>query len=147
MTTGQRIKAARKRAGMTQLELANKLGIPYQSVSQWERDTRNPKYETMCRIADALDVEFADLVPPELGGKMIVDHVLGRLKKLQTPIERATRDMKQMTEEGQNKVADYAADILPRYRAETTPQSTPAPSEGKDTTPASDAPHRPQEDE
>ena len=77
MTTGQLIKIARKNAGITQSELAQRLNIPFQSVSQWERDLRNPKYETICRIAAALDVEFADLVPQEVGGKMIVDHVLG----------------------------------------------------------------------
>lgn len=56
MTTGQLIKAARKKAGMTQAELADKLGIPYQSVSQWERGTRNPKRETLKRLAKALHV-------------------------------------------------------------------------------------------
>lgn len=55
MTTGARIRSARQKAGITQAELAQKLGIPYQSVSQWERDTRNPKIETLQRIADALD--------------------------------------------------------------------------------------------
>lgn len=56
MTTGQRIKIARKNAGMTQSELSSKLNIPYQSISQWERDLRNPKRETLQRIADALGV-------------------------------------------------------------------------------------------
>ena len=56
-TTGQLIKAARKKAGMTQAELASKLGVPYQSVSQWERDTRNPKYGTIKRIAAALGID------------------------------------------------------------------------------------------
>lgn len=74
MTTGQRIKAARKNAKMTQAELAEKLGIPYQSVSQWERDTRNPKYETLKKIADAIGVEWYTLVPPEESTRMIVAH-------------------------------------------------------------------------
>ena len=50
MTTGQRIKEARKRAGMTQAELAEKLEIPFQSVSQWERDIRKPKKETLEKL-------------------------------------------------------------------------------------------------
>ena len=62
MTTGQRIKVARKKAGMTQAELAQKLGIPFQSVSQWERDLRNPKIETLQRIAAALGVSLDDLL-------------------------------------------------------------------------------------
>lgn len=67
MTTGQRIKAARKKAGLTQAELAQKLDdIPFQSISQWERDLRNPKYETLVRIATALKVDWTELVPEEL---------------------------------------------------------------------------------
>lgn len=64
MTCGQRIKTARKQAGMTQSELANKLNIPYQSISQWERDVRNPKRETLQRIADALGVSVDYLLGP-----------------------------------------------------------------------------------
>lgn len=56
MTTGARIKAARKAAGMTQAELAAKLGISFQSVAQWENDLRNPKYETLQKIANALGI-------------------------------------------------------------------------------------------
>lgn len=61
MTTGQRIKNARKAAGMTQAELASKLGIPFQSISQWERDLRNPKQETLDKIAIALNVSTFEL--------------------------------------------------------------------------------------
>lgn len=63
MTTGQLIRKARKAAGMTQAELAQALNIPFQSISQWERDIRNPKQESLQRIADALSVQIIDLVP------------------------------------------------------------------------------------
>lgn len=62
MTTGQRIRDARKKAGMTQMELAQKLNIPFQSISQWERDLRNPKFDTIQRIADALAIHPFDLM-------------------------------------------------------------------------------------
>lgn len=62
MTTGQRIKAARKAAGMTQKELGDKLGLSFQSIAQWENDLRNPKYDTLKRIADALDIQVYDLM-------------------------------------------------------------------------------------
>lgn len=82
MTTGQFIKAAREKAGMTQKELADKLGIPYQSVSQWERNTRNPKYDTIRRIATALGVEWTDLVPEEEQGKQVIDNIRSKLAKM-----------------------------------------------------------------
>ena len=58
LTTGERIKQARKQAGMTQKELAKKLGISYVGVSQWENNLRNPKQETIQRIADAIGCDF-----------------------------------------------------------------------------------------
>lgn len=61
MTTGQYIKRARQKAGMTQAQLAEKLGIPYQSIGQWERDVRNPKLDTLKRIADALNISIQEL--------------------------------------------------------------------------------------
>lgn len=62
MTTGQRIKAARIDAGLTQSALADMLDIPYQSIGQWERDLRNPKKETLQRIAFALKVPLRSLL-------------------------------------------------------------------------------------
>ena len=61
MTTGQRIKAARKSAGFTQKELGEKLEISYQTIAQWENNLRNPKVETLQRIADALGVPVSEL--------------------------------------------------------------------------------------
>ena len=61
MTTGQRIKAARKQAGMTQSALGKELGISYQTVAQWENDLRKPKQETLLKIAKALGVHLRDL--------------------------------------------------------------------------------------
>lgn len=61
VTTGERIKAARKQAGMTQQELAEKLEISFVGVSQWESGRRNPKESTLARIADVLDVPLGYL--------------------------------------------------------------------------------------
>lgn len=62
MTTGQRIKVARKNAGLTQKQLSKKLGIAYQTLAQWENDLRNPKLETIQKIANALNVPFISLL-------------------------------------------------------------------------------------
>lgn len=64
MSTGQNIKNARKKAGLTQKELAQKLGLSFQSIAQWENDLRNPKIETIKKIADALNVDWYNLVVP-----------------------------------------------------------------------------------
>ena len=62
MNTGERIKQARKRAGITQKELGDLVGMSYQQVAQYEKGTRNPKLETLSKIADALNVLSSDLL-------------------------------------------------------------------------------------
>lgn len=63
MTTGEKIAKARKDAKLTQKELGIKLGVSAQSVAQWENNLRNPKFETLLKIADALDASILDFFP------------------------------------------------------------------------------------
>lgn len=51
---GNLIKDAREKAGMTQKELAEKMGTTPQNISQYERNIRNPKLETRERLAEAM---------------------------------------------------------------------------------------------
>ena len=46
---------------MTQAALAKKLGITPQNISQYERNVKSPKIETLKKIADALNVFITDL--------------------------------------------------------------------------------------
>lgn len=62
MTIGERIRAARKKAGLTQRELAEKLGISEQGITQWETGVRNAKLGTIKKIAEAIGVPFETLV-------------------------------------------------------------------------------------
>lgn len=58
-----RIKEARKRAGMTQRELARIVGVSRPAVSQWESgDTKSLKGENLLKAAEALRVAPEDLV-------------------------------------------------------------------------------------
>lgn len=61
---GANIKARRKAAGMTQIELANKCGCYYDSqpVREWEHG-RVPKLETLERIANGLSCYVSELLP------------------------------------------------------------------------------------
>ena len=94
MTKGERIKAARKKAGMTQAQLAEKLGISFQSVAQWENDLRNPKQETLQKIADALGVSIFDLLGLEDVGKQLAK-VQEQLKKAAEPAIKAQNQLQQ----------------------------------------------------
>lgn len=58
MSLGKRIQAARKRLHpkLTQREIAEKFGITYQAVSQWERDEGSPELEKLPALARLLKV-------------------------------------------------------------------------------------------
>lgn len=61
MKTGDAIKKARIDVGITQAELARRLGITPQTVSQYERGCINPKKETIQKFATALGVDYYTL--------------------------------------------------------------------------------------
>jgi SOS-response transcriptional repressor LexA len=51
---GDRIRIARKRAGLTQEKLAEKIGITYPTMNKYERGHRIPSAELLARIAKIL---------------------------------------------------------------------------------------------
>ena len=55
------IKNARLTVGITQAELARRLGVTPQAISQYERGEKKPKIETIKKIADALGVSWVQL--------------------------------------------------------------------------------------
>lgn len=73
MTTGQKLNLVRKERGLTQKALADKLGLKPQANAQWEFDLREPKLSTIIRIADALEISFANLLAEEIY-KKLYDH-------------------------------------------------------------------------
>ena len=75
MKTSELIRHYRKQAGLTQKELANRLSIKQQNLSQYESGDRTPKLTTLSRIAAALGISpelllddsfKADLLQPAL---------------------------------------------------------------------------------
>ena len=58
---GKFIAACRKSANLTQVQLAEKLGITDKAVSKWERGQCCPSLLMLDDIASALGVEIKDL--------------------------------------------------------------------------------------
>ena len=140
------------------------IGLNKSSATYWKKGSA-PSSDTLQKLADYFGVTVDDLLSEKrslgvvVGGKIIAPEGIktkygvyaGEGIEAGGPVEiglivqgemaRANKAMEQMTEEGRGKVADYAEDILPRYRAETAPQSPPSPQEGN----TSDAPETPPE--
>ena len=62
MTLAEKIRKIREEKGMTQKQVAAIMGISQQAYSQYESGAREPKPETMGRIAIALGVDIHDLL-------------------------------------------------------------------------------------
>ena len=62
---GRRLKNRRLRAGLTQEELARKAGTTQTTVARIERDAVEPEVTTIRKLAGALGITPADLIPEE----------------------------------------------------------------------------------
>lgn len=63
MNFGENLKMIRKKKGLSQRELGEKLGITQQTVAQYEKLKSPPKYETLHRIAESLNIRYTDFLP------------------------------------------------------------------------------------
>ena len=61
-TLGTMIAELRKQQGMTQLELAEKMGVTDKAVSKWERDLSCPDINSIPTLAEVLGVSVDELM-------------------------------------------------------------------------------------
>ena len=61
-TLGAMIAELRKQHGMTQLELAEKMGVTDKAVSKWERDLSCPDINSIPNLAEILGVSVEELM-------------------------------------------------------------------------------------
>lgn len=61
-TLGMMIASLRKENGMTQLELAEKMGVTDKAVSKWERDLSCPDVNTIPKLAEVFGISVDELM-------------------------------------------------------------------------------------
>lgn len=57
-TIGLKIKDLRERAGMTQTDLADKIGVTKSVISAYEKGTRNPSHKVLESISNVFSVSL-----------------------------------------------------------------------------------------
>ena len=62
---GRMIADTRRDLGLTQRELANKVGVTAQAVSKWERGSSCPDIAILDEIAESLGVSVSELLGVE----------------------------------------------------------------------------------
>lgn len=61
-TLGMMIASLRKEKRMTQIELAEKMGVTDKAVSKWERDLACPDVSTLPKLAEVFDISVDELM-------------------------------------------------------------------------------------
>ena len=59
---GDSIRTARLAAGLTQKELAARMGVNYQMLQKWEYGTFRPNAENLVKLAGALGMSVEELI-------------------------------------------------------------------------------------
>ncbi len=67
---GRRVRRARKLAGMTQCELAERLSISTSFLGHIERGSRKASLETIIKIANELSISLDELLADSLHGEL-----------------------------------------------------------------------------
>ena len=62
MEFSERLKELRRQVGLTQVEVAEKLGISQPAYASWERGVKKPTQENLVKIAQILNVSVDYLV-------------------------------------------------------------------------------------
>jgi transcriptional regulator with XRE-family HTH domain len=106
---GERITALRERAGLSQTQLAAKLGLGQQTVAYWERRASTLKSEQIKAIAEALQAapeEILGMNPPKKRGP-------GPTGKARQVFERVS----QLPRATQQRILANVEDSLTAYEA------------------------------
>lgn len=94
---GEQIAYLRKRKGITQSELGERLGVTFQSVSKWERAESLPDTAILLDLAEILETTVDNILGGgehvmEYRGKISVADMIGGLRALESMGELLGRD-------------------------------------------------------
>ena len=84
MTLGERIKACRRNAGMSQEKVAELVGVSRQAVGKWETDQSAPSTANLFRLAEIFGTTVDMLLASEKdAGQSLAEqlHLLRRLEE------------------------------------------------------------------
>lgn len=93
---GLNIARLRKESGMTQMELADRLGISYQAVSSWERGSTMPDISKLPLLADSFGVSIDDILNGGRGADLVRKIVKGPVEETLQPGEVSVEEFHEL---------------------------------------------------
>ncbi|MGN0416974.1 helix-turn-helix domain-containing protein [Anaerostipes faecalis] len=73
-TLGMMISSLRKEKGMTQLQLAEVMGVTDKAVSKWERDLSAPDVNSIPKLAETFGITVDELMQVKTETKENINH-------------------------------------------------------------------------
>ena len=103
MDIGSVIKRYRKDAGMTQEEMANRLGVTAPAVNKWENGNSKPDIELLAPIARLLDISLDTLLSfREKLSDAEIEEIIGKMDRM-------------FSEEGYEKTYEWVLELIKEY--------------------------------
>lgn len=89
-TFQENLKKYRERLGITAKDFAAEVGIKYGTYISYETAGKEPKYDTLCKIASALHVSIDDLLGYKVDNMNKIDYWLNYLNSSQMEISHGS---------------------------------------------------------
>jgi transcriptional regulator with XRE-family HTH domain len=81
LSIGARLRARRRQLGLSQTDLAEKLGVSFQQVQKYERGSNRIAASTLVAAAEALSTSVSSLVGEDGGGREEDDELFRALAR------------------------------------------------------------------
>lgn len=75
MTFSEKLKSIRKKAGMSQEKLAEKIGVSRQAITKWETDSGIPDIDNMMALSELFNISLDELLSNEKTEKKQTDYL------------------------------------------------------------------------
>ena len=75
MTFAEKLKSIRKKAGMSQEKLAEKIGVSRQAITKWETDAGIPDIDNMMALSSLFNISLDELFFNEKTEKKQTDYL------------------------------------------------------------------------
>jgi transcriptional regulator with XRE-family HTH domain len=108
---GAHLAALRVNAGLSQVDLAERIGVLQQTIAFWEQTDKPPRSEVLLKLAEALDVSIETLLTE--------NNVTVAVKKKGGPdgkLRRIFEDASSLPRRQQEKIAEFVSAFINQYK-------------------------------
>ena len=108
---GKHLAELRKAAGLTQVELANTLGVPQSNIAFWEQSEKPPRSDVLPAMAQAFGVRLEELLKVETGRRTAAKKKNGPTGRVREVFDRVSK----LPRRQQEKIVEFVSAFVTQY--------------------------------